>query len=245
MLNSKKNFYVIVPSYNDGDLVEIFLNKVEKDNFFKNEKIIFYIIDDGSYKKFSKKIFKKENIKLITNKYNIGPHLSILQAIKRFKLSPCIFYWADQELPIKDLKKIIRLYRKVRGPIVIKRRLSQSSFRFKISSFIWKIYSIINNVKFENISTMVVDNFFLEKLTSKNFKMSRRSNFFDLFVLSYKRYHYDEFEFIPEYKKDRVSRWTFKKNLDLLFTLIFLNQNVKIFFLIFVLLFILINFFLF
>lgn len=245
MAESKKNFYVIIPSYNDGDLVEIFLNKIQKDNFFKNEKIIFYIIDDGSIKRFSKKIFKKKDIKLITNKHNIGTHLSILQAIKRFKLYPCIFYWADQELPIKDLKKIIRLYRKVRGPIVIKRKLSQSSFRLKISSFIWKIYSIINDVKFENISTMVVDNFFLKKLMSKNFRMSRRSNIFDLFVLSYKRYNYNEFEFIPEFKRDRVSRWTLKKNLDLLFTLIFLNQNVKFFFLIFVLLFILINFFLF
>ena len=242
MLNSKKNFYVIIPSYNDGDLVEVFLNKVKKDNFFINNKIIFYIIDDGSFKKFSKKFFKRKGIKLITNKKNIGTHLSIIQTIKRFKLSPCIFYWADQELSIKDLKKIIRLYRKIRIPIVVKRKLLLSSFRLKISSLIWKIYSIINNVKFENISTVVVDNLFLKKLMSKNFNINCRSNFFDLFVLSYKKSYYEEFKFIPEYKKNRISRWTFKKSLDLAINLIFLNQNVKIFFWIFILFFILINF---
>ena len=241
-MQAKKNFYVIIPSYNDNDLVELFLNRVKKDKFFKNEKIIFYVIDDGSYKKLPKKFLKKKNVNLIVNKDNIGTHLSILQAMKKLKLSPCIFYWADQELPIKELKKIIILYKNIRRPIVIKRKILQSTLRFKISSLIWKIYSIINNVKFENISTMVVDNLFLKKLMSKNFNINCRSNFFDLFVLSYKNDYYHEFEYKPEYKKNRVSRWTFKKNLNLLITLIFLNQNVKKFFLIFILLFILIIF---
>tara|TARA_B100001063_G_C16772814_1_gene562908 strand:- start:3651 stop:4385 length:735 start_codon:yes stop_codon:yes gene_type:complete len=240
-----KKFNIIIPSFNDNELVELFLNQVKKDKFFKDKKIVFYVIDDGSIKKFPKKFLKKKYIKLIINKHNIGTHLSILQTIKKFKLSPCIFYWADQELPVKDLKKIIILYQKIRSPIIVKRKLSQSLLGFNVSSIIWKVYSIINNVRFENISTMVVNNIFLKKLMSKNFKINRRSNFFDLFVLSYKNHTYYEFEFIPKYKKNRISRWTFKKNLDLLTTLIFLNQNVKKIYLILFLLFILINFFLF
>ena len=99
---------IVVPVYNEINLIDNFVNNLFKT--FKNEKIKFIFIDDGSkdgssewLKKNLSKIYIKTNYDLIILKKNYGKGYAIKQGIKRVEGSYTMFIDSDLEYQPQDL----------------------------------------------------------------------------------------------------------------------------------------------
>ena len=99
---------IVVPVYNEINLIDNFVNNLFKT--FKNEKVKFIFIDDGSkdgssewLQKNLSKIFDKTNYDLIILKKNYGKGYAIKQAIKRVEGSYTMFIDSDLEYLPQDL----------------------------------------------------------------------------------------------------------------------------------------------
>ena len=102
------NASIVVPIYNEINLIDNFVNNLFKT--FKNEKIKFIFIDDGSkdgssewLQKNLNKIFYKTNYDLITLKKNYGKGYAIKQGIKKVEGSYTMFIDSDLEYQPQDL----------------------------------------------------------------------------------------------------------------------------------------------
>ncbi len=99
---------IVVPVYNEINLIDNFVNNLFKT--FKNEKIKFIFIDDGSkdgssewLQKNLSKIYIKTNYDLIILKKNYGKGYAIKQGIKRVEGSYTMFIDSDLEYQPQDL----------------------------------------------------------------------------------------------------------------------------------------------
>ena len=99
---------IVVPVYNEINLIDNFVNNLFKT--FKNEKIKFIFIDDGSkdgssewLQKNLSKIYSKTNYDLIILKKNYGKGYAIKQGIKRVEGSYTMFIDSDLEYQPQDL----------------------------------------------------------------------------------------------------------------------------------------------
>jgi len=102
------NASIVVPVYNEINLIDNFVNNLFKT--FKNQKIKFIFIDDGSkdgssewLQKNLSKIFNKSNYDLIILKKNYGKGYAIKQGIKRIEGSYTMFIDSDLEYQPQDL----------------------------------------------------------------------------------------------------------------------------------------------
>ena len=102
------NASIVVPIYNEINLIDNFVNNLFKT--FKNEKVKFIFIDDGSKDGSSEwlkinlsKIFDKTNYELITLKKNYGKGYAIKEGIKRIEGSYTMFIDSDLEYQPQDL----------------------------------------------------------------------------------------------------------------------------------------------
>mgnify|MGYP001257406664 FL=1 len=102
------NASIVVPVYNEINLIDNFENNLFKT--FKNKKIKFIFIDDGSkdgssewLQKNLSKIFNKSNYDLIILKKNYGKGYAIKQGIKRIEGSYTMFIDSDLEYQPQDL----------------------------------------------------------------------------------------------------------------------------------------------
>tara|TARA_Y100001970_G_scaffold33872_1_gene42091 strand:+ start:6484 stop:7515 length:1032 start_codon:yes stop_codon:yes gene_type:complete len=102
------NASIVVPIYNEINLIDNFVNNLFKT--FKNEKVKFIFIDDGSkdgssewLQKNLNKIFYKTNYDLITLKKNYGKGYAIKQGIKKVEGSYTMFIDSDLEYQPQDL----------------------------------------------------------------------------------------------------------------------------------------------
>ncbi len=102
------NASIVVPVYNEINLIDNFVNILFKT--FKNEKVKFIFIDDGSkdgssqwLQKNLSNIFDKTYFELIILKKNYGKGYAIKQGIKRIEGSYTMFIDSDLEYQPQDL----------------------------------------------------------------------------------------------------------------------------------------------
>ena len=80
-----KNFTIIIPIFNEIDSIFNLLDEIKKE--FKGQLPEIIIVDDGSTDNFVKKKieFKKNNLKIIHHKKNLGKCKAMLTGVKNAK----------------------------------------------------------------------------------------------------------------------------------------------------------------
>ena len=102
------NASIVVPVFNEINLIESFINNLFET--FKNEKVKFIFINDGSkdgssewLKKNLSKIFNKKNYELILLNKNYGKGYAIKEGIKIVEGLYTLFIDSDLEYQPQDL----------------------------------------------------------------------------------------------------------------------------------------------
>jgi hypothetical protein len=128
----KSKFLILVPAFNELKNLKKFVKKI-------NKFAPLYILDDCSIDK-TELWLKKNKIRYIKNKKNLGYEENLLNGIKKFK-SDCeylITFDGDGQHKVSDLKKIINL--KSNYDIIICNRKNKNRFLEIIISFISQLF---------------------------------------------------------------------------------------------------------
>ena len=80
-----KNFTIIIPSFNEIDSIFNLLDEIKKE--FKEQLPEVIIVDDGSTDNFvkQKREFKKNDLKIIHHKENLGKCRAMLTGVEKAK----------------------------------------------------------------------------------------------------------------------------------------------------------------
>lgn len=141
----KKNYSLILPSYNEyGNLILL----IPKILTFYNKKNEIIVIDDNSndntYIKLKRKYKKNKNIKIVLRKKLKSLALSIKDGIILAKKNNIIVMDSDFNHRPEDLKKMILLFEKSNADIVCGSRFlkggSSNSFFRHLSSLLFNFY---------------------------------------------------------------------------------------------------------
>lgn len=161
---------IIIPSYNELRS----LKKICK--YFNKNKFNFLVLDDHSTDG-SNKWLKKNRIKFIRNKTNIGYERNLIKgfryALKKKKVKYVITFDGDGEHKKNDLLKVYKILKKSKIDLLVCNRKNLNRWSEYILSFLFdlrfnlkdpisgfKVYSIIIIKKFINI--VKTNNFFVD-----------------------------------------------------------------------------------
>lgn len=161
---------IIIPSYNELRS----LKKICK--YFNKNKFNFLVLDDHSTDG-SNKWLKKNRIKFIRNKTNIGYERNLIKgfryALKKKKVKYVITFDGDGEHKKNDLLKVYKILKKSKIDLLVCNRKNLNRWSEYILSFLFdlrfnlkdpisgfKVYSIIIIKKFLNI--VKTNNFFVD-----------------------------------------------------------------------------------
>jgi dolichol-phosphate mannosyltransferase len=173
------NASIVVPVYNEINLIDSFVNNLFKT--FKNEKVKFIFIDDGSkdgssewLQKNLSKIFDKTKYELIILKNNYGKGYAIKQGIKRIEGSHTMFIDSDLEYQPQDLYEMYNVVLKNQdidvlygsrnlGAKIQLRRYFLNGIAVKINTW---IYNFLFNQSLTDLHTgcKIIDNSLLKEL---------------------------------------------------------------------------------
>ena len=160
---------ILIPAYNE-------FNNLKK--IIKKNKKLFFVIDDCSNDN-TRSFLKKNKIKYIRNKKNLGYEKSLLKGIdyiiKNYKEKKFICTVdGDNEHPINEVKKIYKLFLKKKYDILICNRKIKNRFLeeclSKIFNIKYKIKDPMSGMKIYKIQSLkkivnfVSNNFFLVDL---------------------------------------------------------------------------------
>ena len=166
----ENNKLIIIPSYNELRS----LKKICK--YFNKNKFNFLVLDDHSTDG-SNKWLKKNRIKFIRNKTNIGYERNLIKgfryALKKKKVKYVITFDGDGEHKKNDLLKVYKILKKSKIDLLVCNRKNLNRWSEYILSFLFdlrfnlkdpisgfKVYSIIIIKKFINI--VKINNFFVD-----------------------------------------------------------------------------------
>lgn len=141
----KKNYSLILPSYNEYGNLILLIPKILK---FYNKKNEIIVIDDNSndntYIKLKRKYRKNKNIKIVLRKKLKSLALSIKDGIILAKKNNIIVMDSDFNHRPEDLKKMILLFEKSNADIVCGSRFlrggSSNNFFRHLSSLLFNFY---------------------------------------------------------------------------------------------------------
>ncbi len=219
---------LIIPFLNEKKNLIKFFKDIRNYKLEKKFEIIF--VDDGSSDDSfelvnkNKKLIKK--CKIIKNKQNYGSHISMLIGLKFVKTNFFIFYYIDQEI---DLNQIIPLYKisKTKKKTLILTRYSDREMNF-YSRLFWKMFSVIYNIKYKNICSLLVNKSHFFK--TKNIKIKNSSFIYLDLLKNINLSKTVEKKIVTKNRKIGQSNWTLFKKIKLLLNLFFFRSlNVKIF----------------
>lgn len=100
---------IIIPSYNEAETLPAIIKKVQAQKIPYEKEII--VIDDGSTDNTSKIASKLKNIRLITNRKNLGKGASIKKALKISKGNLILIQDADLEYDPHDYPKMLEPFK--------------------------------------------------------------------------------------------------------------------------------------
>lgn len=208
---------IIIPSYNELRS----LKKICK--YFNKNKFNFLVLDDHSTDG-SNKWLKKNRIKFIRNKTNIGYERNLIKgfryALKKKKVKYVITFDGDGEHKKNDLLKVYKILKKSKIDLLVCNRKNLNRWSEYILSFLFdlrfnlkdpisgfKVYSIIIIKKFINI--VKTNNFFVDMVF---FSLINNFNVKNFEIKTYKN------------KNSKIGN-SINTNLKILKCLKFLNSN--------------------
>lgn len=95
---------IVIPAYNEEDLIEDTLVKVKKELQKLKIKWEIIVVDDGSHDETSKIVKKISKVKLIKLKHNQGKGAALRSGMLAAKGAKIIFMDADLSVPLKFIK---------------------------------------------------------------------------------------------------------------------------------------------
>lgn len=128
------NFVILIPSFNEEKTLNLILKKL------KTYKVV--VIDDCSSDNTIQLKKKYKNVKIITNKKNLGYEFSLLKGLKYLKNKNFHYVLtldADGEHCISNIKKIKLFCNKHSPDLIIGNRSRKNRISEKIISFLFKI----------------------------------------------------------------------------------------------------------
>ena len=119
-----KNFSIIIPIYNELSNPVKLINEINNDLQNTNFKNLYEIIliDDGSdseSRKYIDSIHQYSNVKVITNKHNIGQSRSLFIGINSSQFKTIVTIDGDMQNDPSDIKSLLKIYFDQNTPSII------------------------------------------------------------------------------------------------------------------------------
>jgi len=107
-MNKKINFSIIIPVYNEEEIIDYVLQELKKYLKEKQYQAEIIVVNDGSTDKTGEILNKISDIKVVNHSYNKGYGASIKTGVRKAQYNYVLFFDGDGQHRPEDIKKLIK-----------------------------------------------------------------------------------------------------------------------------------------